>query len=170
MVRQILALLLLCFASACDTDMYFDTSACRDGDANTVCPIDGSRDGDDSAKPSHFASGEKNLELLKQIQKTVEGTISFAGHYSRAYVPCGTGCGSYWFVDRRNGAVIPSPDEAAEGQMVWDIKTSHDSDVVDVTYGARDGTSSSGCVKQSFRWTGTEFAEARPREPTSCPA
>jgi len=31
--------------SACDTDTYQDTSACRDGAWNTVCPIDGSRDG-----------------------------------------------------------------------------------------------------------------------------
>ena len=30
--------------SACDTDMYQNTTACRDNDANAVCPIDGSRD------------------------------------------------------------------------------------------------------------------------------
>ena len=150
--------------------MYFDATACRDGDANTACPVDGSKEGDDSAKPSHFASGENNPELLRQVQETVEGAISFAGHYSTAYVPCGTGCGSYWFVDRRNGAIIPAPDDAADGQMIWDINTSHDSDVVEVTYGGRDGTSTGGCAKQSFRWTGTEFAEARRKQPTTCPA
>jgi len=31
--------------SGCDGDLYQDASACRDDDANTVCPIDGSRDG-----------------------------------------------------------------------------------------------------------------------------
>lgn len=30
---------------ACDTDLYQDTSACRDDDPNTVCPVGGSRDG-----------------------------------------------------------------------------------------------------------------------------
>lgn len=169
MVRQISALLLLCLA-ACDSDMYFDTAACRDGDANTACPVDGSRDGDDNAKPSYFASGVKNPELLRRIQETAEGTISFAGHFSTAYVSCGTGCGSYWFVDRRNGAVIPAPDEAADGQMAWEIETSHDSDVVEVTYGSRDGTSTGGCAKQSFRWTGAEFVEAKPKELRTCPS
>lgn len=150
--------------------MYSDTPACRDGDANTVCPVDGSRDGDENAKPSRFASGESKPELLRQIQLAVEGDISFAGHYSTAYVPCGTACGSYWFVDRRSGLVFSAPGEAGDGQMIWDIKTSHDSDVVEVTYGSRDGTNTGACAKQAFRWIGTKFVEAMPKEPTSCPA
>jgi hypothetical protein len=38
------ALLVLLMTSACDTDLYSNTAACRDDDANTVCPIDGSTD------------------------------------------------------------------------------------------------------------------------------
>jgi hypothetical protein len=30
--------------SACDSDLYQNTSACRDDDANTACPVDGSRE------------------------------------------------------------------------------------------------------------------------------
>ena len=43
--RLIAPLLIVGTTVGCDTDLYSDTSACRDGDANTVCPIDGSRDG-----------------------------------------------------------------------------------------------------------------------------
>ena len=44
MSRILVAILLMCVA-ACDSDMYSDTGACRDGDANTECPVDGSKDG-----------------------------------------------------------------------------------------------------------------------------
>lgn len=37
---------------ACDSDMYSDTTACRDYDASTVCPIDGSRDGPTASNKS----------------------------------------------------------------------------------------------------------------------
>ena len=53
--------------------------------------------------------------------------------------------------------------------MVWDIKTSHDSDVLEVTYGSRDGSNDGECTKQSFRWSGAEFAQIGPKESTICP-
>ena len=53
--------------------------------------------------------------------------------------------------------------------MVWDIKTRHDSDVLELTYGLSDGSNDGECTKQSFRWSGAEFAQIGPKESTICP-
>lgn len=45
--------------AACDTDLYTDTRACRDGDWNTVCPIDGDRDG----TPPNGSDAVTNVEI-----------------------------------------------------------------------------------------------------------
>ncbi|NUT00481.1 MAG: hypothetical protein HOP96_05855 [Sphingomonas sp.] len=50
-MTRLIAAMLLASLAACDTDMYGNTSACRDGDANTECPIDGSRESQAGAQP-----------------------------------------------------------------------------------------------------------------------
>jgi hypothetical protein len=121
------------------------------------------------AAPSYFASGESNPDLLEQIREGIDNKITFAGHYSMVFVPCGTACGSYWFIDRRNGAVIAAPDRSGDGQMLSDVKTSVGSNLVEVIYGPPGGFEEPGCSKQSFRWTDHEFEEATPSIPIKCP-
>jgi hypothetical protein len=158
------ALLLLVFA--CDSDLYVDTSACRDQNADTACPLES---GQDVARPSYFVNGDSNPELLRQIQLSVEEEIGFAEHYSMAYVGCGTGCGSYWFVDRRSGAVMQGPADPSEEQMIWDLKTNPESDVVEVIYGPRDGIPSAACSAQSFVRANEKFEASSPPTQVACP-
>jgi hypothetical protein len=39
-LRRVLSLALVAIAAGCDTDMYHDTSGCRDETNATPCPID----------------------------------------------------------------------------------------------------------------------------------
>ena len=118
--------------------------------------------------PRFFLDGHQDAALLSAVRSGLEAEITFAHHFSKAYVDCGTGCGSYWFVDRRTGAVVESPNEAPDGQMVWDVETRRDSDVVGVTYGARDGASDQ-CGNQSFRWNGQQFERITELQSVICP-
>ena len=61
--RLIAPLLIAGTTAGCDTDLYSDTSACRDDDANTVCPIDGSRDGPEPTDANGSANAAENREV-----------------------------------------------------------------------------------------------------------
>jgi hypothetical protein len=163
---KLLFMALLFLLCACDSDVYVNTSTCRDGSSATTCAVEAA---DDAAEPSHFASGGENPELLRQIQLNVEERIGFARHFSVAYVGCGTGCGSYWFVDRRDGAVTQGPEDPSVDQMIWDLETHPESDVVKVTYGPRDGIPDAGCSAQSFVWNGREFEASSSLGRVACP-
>jgi hypothetical protein len=96
--------------------------------------------------------------------------IDFAGHYSTAVISCGTGCETYFFVDRNSGDVIAYDDDAeTSGRMIRDIQTRRDSDILTAIYGNSDGTGGS-CFARTFRWTGREFERLSDFRSTPCPA
>lgn len=160
--------LVFCFAlAACGSNQPVSNGASEDAPKVAQTSENQSSSGE-SAKPAYFLSGEDNQSMLAAIRRNVEPKIGFNGHYSIAYVECGTGCGSYWFVDRRDGAIVASPNLSADGQMVWDVAAKRESDVLKVTYGSQDG-STDHCVVQSFRWTGYAFEQLSEKQAIDCP-
>ena len=117
---------------------------------------------------SFFVTGDRNPTLLAAVRTGTNDEINFNGHYSIAYVPCGPGCGSYWFVDRHTGGVIEAPASSIEEEMTWDIAAEPGSQVIKATFGPRDGIPV-GCVEQQFRLDGAAFMEFGQRRPVECP-
>jgi hypothetical protein len=115
-----------------------------------------------------FVNGDRNPTLLSAVREGTDDRVSVDGHLSMAYASCGTGCGSYWFVDRNTGGVIEVPSSSLEEEMTWDVEARPDSNLIEVTFGPRDGTSSN-CSTQQFRLRGTSFETRGPRRPVSCP-
>lgn len=121
------------------------------------------------AEPRYFTSGSTDGDLLAAIRDRVEPEITFAGHFSVAFVPCGIGCGTYWFVDRRSGAVTQAPGEAGPGQMTWELQTTPDSEAITVIFGPQDGVASTGCSTRRYQLVGTGFRALGALERTRCP-
>jgi len=63
--------------AACDTDLYQDTSACRDDDWNTVCPIDGDRDGTPPNEPTApaVAARSQSVPHAEQMNQEYEACV-----------------------------------------------------------------------------------------------
>ncbi|HEY0086104.1 MAG TPA: hypothetical protein VGB65_09365 [Allosphingosinicella sp.] len=118
--------------------------------------------------PRFFSDKQQNEALLHGVREGLSAEITFAGHFSEAYVDCGTACGSHWFVDRRTGSVEAAPDESPDGMMVWSLETRRDSDLVKVIYGPQHGVGDT-CAAQSFRWTGKMFERLTGLQPVACP-
>jgi hypothetical protein len=126
-------------------------------------------DGHDRLKPPlFFADGSRNPSLLWAIRHWSRKKIDFDGHYSLTFVPCGTGCGSFWFVDRATGATVEAPTSPIESEDTYDIRVKPDSDVLTVVYGPRDGLHAR-CFARRFRWTGQRFLALDRRAPAQCP-
>lgn len=98
----------------------------------------------------------------------MEPKVNFGDDFSTSYVDCGIGCGSYWLVDRRSGAVFESPDDLADDQMIWEISAHARSERLKVIYGSRDGTGDN-CEAQEFRWSGKEFVKLSNKMVAQCP-
>lgn len=120
-------------------------------------------------QPTHFIGGEKNPTLLAAIQKEVSPEVTFNGHFSLAFVACGPGCGSYWFVDRDTGGVIEVPPSQVEGDMIWDVRGQLNQDTIAVTYGPGDGVPET-CFAVHFRLVGHMFVPLDKRSSVSCPS
>ena len=76
-LRCVALFLPLALMSACDTDMYFDTKACRDDDPNTVCPIDGSTDSNEASKADQNSAqaGEERWIAGSRTATSITGDI-----------------------------------------------------------------------------------------------
>jgi len=111
--------------------------------------------------------GERS-SLLAAIRKNTSRKIDFNHRFSLSYVDCGTGCGSFWFVDRRTGGVIEAPTSARDDEDTWDVRARQDSDTITVIYGPRDPVGAK-CSSQHFRWSVRKFVPIDRRSATKCP-
>ena len=117
----------------------------------------------------HFAHGTSGSKsLLNEVIRNADARIRFNHYYTISYVSCGIACGSYWFVDSRNAAVIAAPSQSRPGEMVWDLQASATSAMVVVVYGPDDGFRE-GCSKQIYRMKGQGFLAATARLSIACP-
>src|SRR6185437_10706561 len=57
----------------------------------------------------YFADRANRQAGVLAVREHTEGGVTLAGHYSRSIIACGTGCISYWIVDRRTGAIMELP-------------------------------------------------------------
>jgi hypothetical protein len=119
-------------------------------------------------EPTFFIDGQKNSTLLSAIRDGADPKITFDGHFSGAYVACGTGCGSYWFVDRKTGGVAEVPGSTVEDQIIWAVGAQPSNDTIVVTYGPMDGIPTK-CSARHFRWGGKSFVPLDKPSPAKCP-
>lgn len=80
-----------------------------------------------------FLDGTKNPALLVAIRRAASPEVAFNRHFSSAFVSCGVGCGSYWFVDRRTGGVVQAPEALTQDVAIWDVQAQATSDTIAVT-------------------------------------
>ncbi len=119
-----------------------------------------------AAPRAYFVDGSRDPTLLAEVVRRADPRASFAGRFAQAFVPCGTGCGSYWFVDRRSGAVIAAPNESRDGETVSDVASRIDSSVVRVAYGPADGVGA--CTARRYRLAGVRFIGLGKRMASPC--
>jgi hypothetical protein len=120
-------------------------------------------------RASFFVNGDRNPTLLAAIRDGMDDRVTFNGRYSNAYVSCGPGCDSHWFVDRQTGGIIEAPVSAVDEEMIWEIAAEPDNDVIKVTFGPRDGIDRN-CSAQRFRLSGRAFVAIDQRAPRNCPS
>jgi hypothetical protein len=104
---------------------------------------------------------------IQSIREHTDRTVTISGHYSQSAVGCGTGCMSFWIVDRRTGAIIEAPPSSREIEIVDDVRGRMDSDIVEIIYGRRDGVGN--CRARNYRLRGTRFTVLGGYFPTPCP-
>ena len=119
--------------------------------------------------PSHFVAGGANPALLEGVREHTADRIDFARRFTLTFVPCGIGCGSFWFVDRRTGGVIAAPPAKVDGEDTWEVEAKPDSNVIRVIYGPRDGGFGVRCAARRFRWSGKAFVPVDERAVILCP-
>src|SRR3954469_4072613 len=82
---------------------------------------------------ARFSYDEKREPyFLAEIRRRTENRISFNGHFSEAFVPCGISCGSYYVVDRLTGGVALVPESPLAREMTLDVAARRDSDRIRV--------------------------------------
>ncbi|WP_408587298.1 hypothetical protein [Novosphingobium sp.] len=119
-------------------------------------------------KDARFFYGPESSGMLLAVREGMEKGITFNGHFSQSYVPCGLACGTYFFVDRWTGGVITAPEGSPPGEIVWDVTAKPSSDVIKVTFGPMDGVEH-GCTEQHFRLFKHKFAAIDTRAAIGCP-
>lgn len=120
-------------------------------------------------RPGFFLQPANDAVLLKAIDEHTGDKIDFNRRFSLTFVPCGIGCGSFWFVDRRTGGVIEAPPTPLEAEGTWEVEARPDRDVIRVIYGPRDGGIGVRCTARHFRWSGKKFVALDQRAVILCP-
>ena len=131
-------------------------------------PTSGNRAAAGMLPPRYFVNAADKDLAIELIAEKTEPAITIDGHYSRAIVPCGTECTAFWIIDRDTGAVIDVPEMANGQEVPYDLKGNKNSDIVEVTYGSRFG-SSDNCVVRTYRLAGVTMTPLTRAVPTSCP-
>jgi hypothetical protein len=120
--------------------------------------------------PTYFVDGRKaDPPLLSLIQQGMDET---GGKWlASSVVSCGTACDSFWFVDRRTGAVAAAPKNSFTTgyEFILGARTKRGSDVVSVIYGTTaDATDK--CLALRYRWAGGKtFDRISTMLPVRCP-
>ena len=120
-------------------------------------------------RPSFFIEPGNDAALLPAIDRHTGDKVDFNRRFSLTFVPCGIGCGSFWFVDRRTGGVVQAPGSALEPEDTWEVEARPDRDVIRVIYGPRHGGVGVRCAARHFRWSGRKFVPLDRRAVILCP-
>lgn len=120
-------------------------------------------------RPSFFIQPGNDVTLLKGIDRHTGDKIDFNRRFSLTFVPCGIGCGSFWFVDRRTGGVVEAPHTPLEAEDIWEVEARPESNVVRIIYGPREGGVGVRCAARHFRWSGKKFVPLNQRAVILCP-
>jgi hypothetical protein len=141
--------------------------------SNEHNPSPTSHSGTDRSRlvPARFFADPANRNLdVRAVREHTERSVTIAGHYSQSIVGCGTGCVSFWIVDRRTGAIIDLPSGARDAEFVYDVRGRRDSDIIRVIFGTNPANDPTGvCRARSFRLRGTRFIAAGGISPARCP-
>ena len=116
---------------------------------------------------TYFVDAANSGRDIEVIRRNTDPEADMAGRYSKAIVSCGTGCTSFWIIDRRTGAILEVPESSNAGDSVDDIRGRKDSDVVRVIYSSSDNSGAT-CRAQDFRLTGTVFVKLGELAPLAC--
>src|SRR4051812_24908111 len=121
--------------------------------------------------PARFFVDPANSPLgVQVVREHTERRVTLAGHYSQSIVGCGTGCVSFWIVDRRTGAIIDLPPGARDAEFVYDVRGRRDSDIIRVIFGTNPANDPTGvCRARSFRLRNTRFIAVGEFSPARCP-
>lgn len=119
-------------------------------------------------KDARFFYEPERSGMLLAVREGMAKGITFNVHFSQSYVPCGTGCGTYFFVDRWTGGVITAPEGSPPSETAWEVAAKPSSDVIKVTFGPMDGVEH-GCTEQHFRLVKHKFAAIDTRAAIGCP-
>jgi hypothetical protein len=120
------------------------------------------------APPIYFVNeANKNLDITI-IEEYVDNEITIDGHYSKAIVPCGTGCTAFWIVDRIDGAIIDVPNSENEAEDIYDLRAEKDNDLITIIYGPKDG-SPGLCWAKSYKFSKKVFRSVTGRSTAPCP-
>lgn len=170
---KLLALLFCFIVSACTDSSTNDASIPSDengvGQFQNDVPAEHSQTGPNPELKSatYFADPTNRERDIDIIRENTDAEVTINGHYSQAAVPCGTGCISYWIIDRRTGAIMDLPSGLTDTDVIYDVKGQIGSDIVEVTYGPV-GLSSDACSVQKFKLTGTTFKGIGEVAPATC--
>ena len=118
----------------------------------------------------YFVDPANRQSGVQAVRQHTEPGVTLAGHYSRSIIACGTGCVSYWIVDRRTGAIMDLPRGARDAEYVYDVRGRRDSEVVRVIYGSNPTYDTDAlCKARSFRLRGTRFTPIGGFSRARCP-
>lgn len=118
----------------------------------------------------YFAHPADRGAGVQAVRENMEPGVTLAGHYSQSVIACGTGCISYWIVDRRTGAIMDLPPGARDAEYVYDVQGRRNSEVVRVIYGSSPTHDLDAvCKARSFRLRGTRFTPIGGFSRARCP-
>ena len=117
----------------------------------------------------HFVDQSGSPRMMPEILRNIDEHSGFDHGFRVSYVTCGTGCGSYWFVNRRTGEVIAAPDPSTgPEEIVWDLLTSVGSNIVTVIYGRSDAVGVH-CRARMYRLVAAKFMPVGEAQSLECP-
>jgi len=119
----------------------------------------------------YFVDPSDNQAGVQAVRVHTEPRVTLAGHYSQAIIACGTGCISFWIVDRRTGAIIDLPPGSRDAEYVYEVRGHRDNDIIQVIFGSSPvhDQMSAHCVARSYRLRGTRFTALGGFSRAPCP-
>jgi hypothetical protein len=119
----------------------------------------------------YFVNAANRRNSVQTVRAHTDRGVTLAGHYSQSIVGCGTGCISFWIVDRRTGATMDLPPGSRDAEFVYDVRGRRDSDIIQVIFGSSPTHDelSSHCAARSYRLRGTRFTALGGFSRAPCP-
>jgi hypothetical protein len=118
----------------------------------------------------YFVDSANDPRGVHTVGAHMDRDVTLAGHYSQSVVGCGTGCISFWIVDRRTGAILGLPPGSREAEFVYEVRGRRDSDIIQVIFGSSPTHEETAhCRARSFRLRGTRFTAMGDFSRARCP-